>query len=146
MRFSTAIVAMVFLTLAAGVGGGYLGVHYGLKRAGNPAGLDTLLHQRLDLSADQRARIAALERSFAVQRHPLEAQLARARRELASSIAAEHQYGPQVAQAVTRVHQAMGALQQVTLQHVLAMRAVLTPEQAREFDATVSEALSSDAP
>src|SRR5690348_12649688 len=105
MRFSTAIVAMVFLTLAAGVGGGYLGVHYGLKQASNPAGLDTLLHQRLDLSAEQRSRIAALERSFAAQRRPLEADLAHARRELASAIAAEHQYGPQVAQAVTHMHQ-----------------------------------------
>ena len=137
---------MVVLTLAAGVGGGYLGVRYGLKQASNPAGLDALLHQRLDLSAQQRVQISALERHFADVRRPLEANLAGARRELAGAIATEHQYGPRVAQAITHLHQAMGALQQATLQHVLAMRAVLTPEQARQFDATVSKALSSDTP
>jgi len=146
VKVSTAIVAMVLLTLAAGAGGGYLGVRYGLQQAGNSANLDTLLHYRLNLSAEQRARIAALERNFTVERRPLQANLDSARRELASAIAAEHQYGPQVEQAVTHLHQAMGALQQATLQHVLAMRAALTPEQARQFDATVSEALSSDSP
>jgi Spy/CpxP family protein refolding chaperone len=146
MKASTAIVAMVFLTLAAGAGGGYLGVHYGLQQTGNPTSLDALMHHRLDLSTAQRARIAALEGKFAAERRPLEADLARARRALVSAISAEHRYGPQVAQAVTYVHQAMGALQQATLQHVLAMRAVLTPEQARQFDATVAEALSSDSP
>lgn len=146
MRVSTVIVIMVLLTLAAGVGGGYLGVHYGLQRAANPAGLDTLLHHRLDLSADQQARIATLEGNFAAARRPLEADLAGARQQLASAIAAEHQYGPQVAQAVTHLHRAMEALQQATLQHVLAMRAVLRPEQAREFDATIAKALASDSP
>jgi Spy/CpxP family protein refolding chaperone len=146
MRVSTAIVAMVLLTLAAGVGGGYLGVHYGLQQSESPAALDTLLHHRLDLSADQQARIAALERNFAAARRPLEADLASARQQLASAIAAEHQYGPQVSQAVTHLHQSMEALQRETLQHVLAMRAILTPAQAQEFDATIAEALSSDSP
>ena len=146
MRSSTAIVGMVLLTLAAGAGGGYLGVRYGLRQAENPASLDALLHHRLDLSAAQRARIAALERSFAAQRRPLEAALRNARHELAGAVAAEHQYGPGVAQAVVHVHQAMQTLQQATLQHVLAMRAVLTPQQARAFDATVSEALTTDSP
>lgn len=146
MRVSIAIVTMVLLTLAAGVGGGYLGVHYGLQHGADPASLDTLLHHRLDLSPAQQARIAALERDFAAARVPLEADQAHARQQLASAISSEHRYGPQVAQAVTHLHQAMAALQQATLQHVLAMRAVLTPQQAQEFDATIAEALSSDAP
>lgn len=146
MRVSTAIVTMIFLTLAAGMGGGYLGVHYGLQHGANPASLDTLLHHRLDLSAAQQAQIAALEPNFAAARRPLEADQARARHQLASAIATEHQYGPQVAQAVTQLHQAMEALQQATLRHVLAMRAVLSPEQAQKFDATIAEALSSDSP
>jgi Spy/CpxP family protein refolding chaperone len=146
MRFSTAIVGMLLLTLAAGAGGGYLGVHIGLRAAENPAGLDALLHHRLDLSAAQRARIGTLEHNFAVQRRPLEAALAAARLELAHAVTAEHQYGPDVAHAVVHVHEAMQSLQQATLQHVLAMRAVLTPQQARAFDATVSEALTTDSP
>jgi len=140
------IVAMLLLTLAAGAVGGYIGVHYGLEHSDSSANLDTLLHRGLDLSSTQRAQLAVLERRFVEERRPLQSELSSAKQELAASIASEHRYGPAVAQAVTHVHQAMGALQQATLQHVLAMRAVLTPEQARKFDTTVSKALTSDSP
>ena len=40
----------------------------------------------------------------------------------------------------------MGALQLETVQHVLAMRKVLTPEQAAKFDRRVSEALTNETP
>src|SRR3546814_2746530 len=53
------------------------------------------------------------------------------------AIQAEHGYGPAVGAAIDRSHQAMGELQKETLEHVFAMRAVLKPEQAAKFDATV---------
>ena len=61
---------------------------------------------------------------------------------LAQAIAAEHGYGPQVAQAVDRTHHVMGALQKETLQHIFAMRAVLRPDQAAQFDSAVVKALT----
>jgi hypothetical protein len=36
----------------------------------------------------------------------------------------------------------MGTLQKETLQHIFAMRAVLRPDQARQFDAAVVKALT----
>ena len=44
--------------------------------------------------------------------------------------------------AVDRFHPAMGELQKQTILHVLAMRAVLTPEQALLFDQTVQRSLT----
>ena len=146
MRPTTAIVAMLLLTLVAGFAGGYVGVRYGLRHADSPQSLDTLLHHELDLSATQRSQLTTLEGDFAQERRPLESQLSTAKQGLATAIATEHRYGPRVAQAVDRVHQVMSGLQQLTLQHVLAMRAVLTPAQARSFDATVTKALLSDSP
>ena len=64
---------------------------------------------------------------------------------LAAAIAAEHGYGPKVAQAVDRSHQVMGQLQKETLQHMFAMRAVLRPDQAAQFDAAVVRALTQPA-
>lgn len=101
-----------------------------------------LLHQRLTLDADQDRRIHALETAFAARRAALESEMRADNERLAAAIAAEHGYGPQVAQAVDRTHHVMGALQKETLQHIFAMRAVLRPDQAQEFDAAVVKALT----
>jgi len=55
---------------------------------------------------------------------------------------AEHGYGPEVSAAVDHTHQVMGELQKETLEHLFAMRAVLTPDQAARFDRTVTKALT----
>lgn len=105
-----------------------------------------LLHQRLTLDDDQERRIHALETAFAARRTALESEMRADNQRLAAAIAAEHGYGPQVAQAVDRTHHVMGALQKETLQHIFAMRAVLRPDQARQFDAAVVKALTDPAP
>lgn len=85
-----------------------------------------------------------METTYAGRRTQLNGEMRAANRELAAAIGTEHAYGPKAQHAVNRFHSAMGALQEETIRHVLAMREVLTPEQARRFDATVSKALSSD--
>lgn len=104
-----------------------------------------LLHQRLTLDTGQEARIHALETGFAKRREALEADMRADNERLASAIVAEHGYGPKVAAAVDRSHQAMGQLQKETLQHIFAMRGVLRPDQAAQFDAAVVKALTQPA-
>lgn len=105
-----------------------------------------LLHEKLTLDAAQEQRIHALEAAFAIRREALEAEMRADNARLAQAIAAEHGYGPQVAQAVDRTHHVMGALQKETLQHIFAMRAVLRPDQAAQFDAAIVKALTQPAP
>lgn len=107
--------------------------------------LHVLMHERLDLDPAQEARIEALEADFARQRQGLDAQLRRANAELAAAMTSERQYGPRVASAVDHCHMAMGELQKATLRHVFAMRAVLRPDQAAQFDAAVGKALTKPA-
>lgn len=104
-----------------------------------------LLHEKLTLDAAQEQRIHALEAAFATRRAALESEMRADNQRLAAAIAAEHGYGPQVAQAVDRTHHVMGALQKETLQHIFAMRAVLRPDQAAQFDAAVVKALTQPA-
>lgn len=101
-----------------------------------------LLHERLTLDADQEHRIRALEAGFAQRRAALEAEMRADNVRLAQAIAAEHGYGPKVAQAVDQSHHVMGMLQKETLKHIFAMRAVLRPDQATRFDAAVVKALT----
>jgi Spy/CpxP family protein refolding chaperone len=136
------LAAAVVLTIAGGALGGWFGVRYGLREAHASASLDEVLHHRLKLSAEQNTRIETLERAFNGRRTALEAEMQAANRQLADALESQHAYGPDAEQAVARFHVAMSELQVLTIQHILAMRAVLTPEQAAQFDRTISETLA----
>lgn len=137
------IVGAVLLTMIAAALGGWGGVSYGMRKARANPGIDQVMHRELRLTADQQQRLSALESSFAMRRRALEDQMRAANRDLAASLLAEHRYGPREAHAIDRFHVAMKALQQETIMHILAMRAVLTPAQARQFDRIVAQVLGS---
>jgi Spy/CpxP family protein refolding chaperone len=69
-----------------------------------------------------------------------------ANRDLAQAIVTDHRMSPAIEQAISRFHQAMRQLQELTTAHVLSMRDVLTPEQAATFDRSVVRVLNADAP
>lgn len=109
-----------------------------------PAGtqLHRLLRDKLDLSEAQHAQIGALEQRFAVRKQTLEFELRADNAKLASAIETEHGYGPQVSATIDHSHMVMGQLQKETLEHVFAMRALLNPAQAAQFDRVVVKALT----
>ena len=107
--------------------------------------LHSIVHDQLDLTADQETRLEVIEARFASQRVALEADVRAANRELADAIAASEGDSPQVQAAVDHFHVAMGDLQKATIAHVFEMRSVLTPQQAQVFDRQVVGALLQDA-
>lgn len=143
--FSRGAALTVVLALIAGIAGGWLGGGRWLPRR-EPPSLHEMVHHELKLTAEQDRKLEALEGDFAVRRRAREAELRAANAQLAAAIQARHEYSPEVAAAVERFHAAMGALQAETVQHVLAMRKVLTPEQAAKFDRQVSQALTAESP
>jgi Spy/CpxP family protein refolding chaperone len=104
-----------------------------------------MVHHELKLSADQEHALDALEATFANRRASLEAEMRKANAELAAAIRSSDSAGPAVEAAVHHVHTAMGALQTETIEHVFAMRQVLTPEQRNAFDQKIGQALTSGA-
>ncbi|PQM26888.1 heavy metal resistance protein [Sphingopyxis lindanitolerans] len=107
--------------------------------------LHALLHNQLDLTAQQKVRIDKIEADFAGRRRALEQDMRAANVQLAQAIEAEHGYGPQVTEAIDHSHRVMGTLQKETLEHLFTMRAVLDSDQARMFDKIVVKALTADA-
>jgi hypothetical protein len=103
-----------------------------------------LLHDRLELAPQQHAKIEALEKQHAIRKRALELEMRAANARLAEAIEIEHGYGDRVTGAVDHVHHVMGEMQKETLQHLFAMRSVLSPQQARIFDRTVTKALTGD--
>lgn len=142
---SRGLVLTLVLTLLAAIGGTWIGARYIFDQRHQPS-LHEFVHEELKLTSDQKARLEVLEQDFAVRRRAREAELRAANAELARAIQVRHEYSPEVQAAVERFHDAMGELQKETILHVLAMRTVLSPEQAFEFDKRIGEALTEQTP
>jgi len=137
------LLATILLTLAAGFAGVGLG-KLGFERSDRQPTLHEVIHEELRLTPAQSRQIEALEADFRVRRDSREMEMRAANSDLAAAIRDEHGYGPRVTAAVERFHQAMGQLQTEMIQHVFAMRSVLTPDQMKIFDNTVVSALTAE--
>lgn len=142
MRDWRRIALLVLLTFAAAVAGVVIGRVYVVPQKPVENELHELLHNQLKIDAAQHQRLDGIEKKFAIRRRALEAELRADNVRLAEAIEIEHGYGPKVAAAVDRSHQAMGELQKETLEHIFSMRAVLRPDQAVKFDEAVVKALT----
>lgn len=143
-RLSRTAVVVILLTAIAGAIGGWAGVRFALSTSQQHSGLDELVHRRLNLSSEQLQAIHEIERTFASRRKQLESEMRAANRDLAAAIRTEREFGARAKAAITRFHMAESALQQETVIHVLAMRRVLTPDQATQFDEEISRALTAE--
>jgi Spy/CpxP family protein refolding chaperone len=145
VTFARSLILTVLLSaLAAGLGA-WGGARYVVSHMQRAEPLHQVVHDKLDLTAAQEARIAGLERDYALRRKALEAEMRAANGDLARAIQQSHAYSPDVQHAIDRFHMAMGDLQKQSILHVLEMRQVLTPQQATVFDQTVAKALTKDA-
>lgn len=137
----------LLVTLIVALAAGFAGVGFGklvFDRNQHQPTLHEVIHQELHLTPAQTRQIETLESAFRVRRQALELEMRAANAELASAIRDEHGYGPRVSAAVERFHHAMGRLQTEIIQHVFAMREVLTPDQKEIFDNTVVSALTAE--
>lgn len=132
------------LAALAGAGGAWIGGHAIVGMSPDRPSLHRFVHDDLDLTAAQEARLEAEEARFEARRRVLEAEVRAANAELAQAMEETHVYGPEVQRAVDHFHMAMGELQKETIIHVFAMRAVLTPAQAKKFDERVGAALTQE--
>ena len=142
---SRRLLLLGLIAFAAAIAGVFAGRIVSDAPKANETELHALLHNELDLTADQEARIEQIEADFARRRTVLELEMRAANVRLAQAIEAEHGYGPQVTKAIDETHEVMGELQKETLQHLFAMRAILDRDQARMFDKSVVKALTADA-
>lgn len=140
--FGRRILLVVLLAFLAALAGVFIGRAISEKTSEQASALHDLLHEDLDLTAEQRQRIDQLEGQFAVRRRALELEIRADNARLAAAIQAEHGYGPRVDAEVERSHRVMGNLQKETLAHIFAMRGVLRPDQQERFDQAVVRTLT----
>jgi Spy/CpxP family protein refolding chaperone len=137
---------MLSVTVLAAAAAGWAGVRYGLQQSEQSQNIDAVLHHELELTPDQDRQLEVLETAFSKDRALLQKEMRAANIELARAITQEHVYEPDARRAIDHFHVAMRALQEKTIQHVLGMRALLTPSQAKVFDKSVNYALGAEEP
>lgn len=146
MNAARAAIAVIVLTVIAMAAGVWIGKGIGGGHSHEAADVHNILHHQLGLSPEQEKKIEAIETKFALDRKELDIQMRAANLELARALETERAYGDAAKTAISHFHTAMAKLQELTVVHILEMRAVLTPEQAQTFDKTVRQALSADPP
>ena len=137
------LITVVLAVLAAGAGASLCAYYVISHQTAGPS-LHDMVHRDLDLTPEQTRKLDAIEEDYAAERKLLEADVRAANRELADAIREGHKDSPKVEAAIDHLHMAMGALQKATIAHVFDMRAVLTPQQAKAFDAEVISALTQE--
>ena len=144
MTLVRGMVLTLILSLVGAALGVWGGSAYVIHRMHGPTPLHELVHEKLHLTPQQHARLEGMERDHAARRHALETEMRAANADLAKAFQEQHAYTPQVQEAIDRFHRAMDAQQKETMVHVLAMRAILTPEQTTRFDETVVRSLTTE--
>lgn len=137
-------VVTLLLAIAGGLAGVWLGGQIFGHKPTEARSLHELVHKELTLTKEQDQRLHAIEEAFAQRRTTLEDEMRKANAELAAAIRGSETAGPEVDAAVHHFHDAMGRLQSETIEHVFAMRSVLTAEQRERFDDKIAQALTSD--
>jgi Spy/CpxP family protein refolding chaperone len=142
------------LTVVLAGGAGFVGARYGAKSlvpparsAQEPVLLRQSVHdivQTLKLTPAQHKAVDAIEQRYVHNRNALRVKISQANIELAGALAEEMSYGPQANKAIDNLEGSVGELQRQTVQYVLEVRDVLTPEQQVAYDQKVVQALTSD--
>jgi Spy/CpxP family protein refolding chaperone len=144
MSWLRGLILTLVLSITGAAIGAWGGTAYVLKRTHHPPSLHELIHDELRLTSTQKTQIDGMERAHSARRQVLEAEMRAANVELAQAFEEQHAFTPKVQLAIEHFHMAMGTLQKETMVHVLAMRAVLNPQQMAQFDDTVVKSLTSD--
>ncbi|MBY0512219.1 MAG: periplasmic heavy metal sensor [Rhodospirillaceae bacterium] len=89
-RMGATVVILTMVAVAAGV---WIGMGIGARHLHHASSLDEILHHELNLTAEQKKHISALEANFVLDRQDSEMQMRAANLELARALEAEHGYG-----------------------------------------------------
>lgn len=99
------------------------------------------IHEQLELSAEQERQLEPMEQRYHAETQHLQEVIRLANMELGQALLEDGEVSGRVKQAIGRVHEAQGQLQQKAIEHVVEMKAVLTPEQYQRLLNLTADAL-----
>ena len=139
----TAVIAAAF---------GFLGARLGMQQAPTPpmgqdtvrASVEALLQREFKLAPVQRQAIDRIDEKFTRAHNLIWADIRMSNAELAAAVAQDMTLNPQAKVAIQEIQESVGRLHTESIQYVLEVRQVLTPEQRVVFDEHIIMALMRD--
>jgi Spy/CpxP family protein refolding chaperone len=151
------LILTIVIAAAAGFIGARLGTQGAAEASSTPAATATgmpqvtvrqsvegLLRRDFKLTADQRTRLRAIDDRFTRQHNLIWADIRMSNAELAAAVASDMSMNQEAKNAITEIQDSVGRLHTESIQYVLEVRQVLTPEQRAEFDDHIVMALMRD--
>mgnify|MGYP001383926421 CR=1 FL=1 len=99
------------------------------------------IHEQLGLSADQERQLEPMEQRYHAETQHLQEVIRLANMELGQALLEDREVTDRVRNAIQRVHDAQGQLQQKAIEHVVEMKSVLTAEQYQKLLNLTADAL-----
>jgi Spy/CpxP family protein refolding chaperone len=145
-RKTTVLLLSVFFAALLGCGAGcmiaiHLFGHDEALHGGSHSDAHHWLHGQLGLTEAQLVELGPIEERFAAQEASLKAALAEANVKVGALLIEDRVVSPRVQAAVDEVHRAMAAHQKATLDHLVEMQTVLTPDQYTKLLELAGDAL-----
>lgn len=108
----------------------------------HPRSFHDLVHQSLGLTAEEEAKLAPLEARYIEDVRALETRLSAANARLAVAITEGDPASPALAAAEADTKAILMALQDLSIDHVVSMRAAIAPAHRPAFDKAVAASLN----
>ncbi len=134
-------ILVVFLSFLAGIAGVWIGLKTLPVSQLSTVNLHEKIHHEFALNAEQKDALHELEEHYSLGQEKYTKALKDANFELAAAIKKYHSLSPEVILAEQKYLDVLGDFQTETLEHIFAMRAILSPEQAQVFDDLVLRSL-----
>ncbi len=134
-------ILVIIFSFLAGIGGVWIGLKTLPNSNPTALNLHERIHREFALDAEQKRTLHRLEERYAVSQAKYNADLKAASLSLAAAIKEHHDLSPEVVLAEQEYLSVLGHFQTETLRHIFAMRAILSPEQAKKFDDIVLRSL-----
>ncbi len=99
------------------------------------------IHQQLKITEEQDRALEPAEQRFEHERLRLSEAILQGNKDLAEAIRSDKADSPKVREAMRKIHQAQGELQDAVVHHVFDMKATLTPAQFDRLIQLTAEAL-----
>jgi hypothetical protein len=139
LAWRNSIITIVLAGLAA-----FLGAHLGSRQTYRPPAplserVFEVLNENIQLTGQQKSAIRRISEHYAPMRERLRTKSRGLNVRLAMLMAQEQGFGPQTTESLEQLQLVMGERLKLSMQYMLEVREVLTPEQKAYFDRKVSE-------
>ena len=108
--------------------------------------VDSMLDRDFKLSADQKQQVAVIDETFTRQNNRIWAKLKMTNAELAGALSDDMTMNAMTQVYIRQIEQNVGMMQTSTINYIIEIRNVLTPQQRQLYDERIIRALMQDAP